>query len=244
MNLYIYSYNNYYNRQVKKAGDTLEDYAQYKHYGPVTGVYGFTPGDGVNTTQIIGTNAQTYDGKGNYLIVQDQQTGEINSRWFIIDVNRTRNGQWELTLHRDLIVDYYDVIVDSPMYVEKATLSERDPFIFNSEQLSLNQIKSGEYQIKDKSDCAWIVGYLSRNNEDYGPYNIDISSTLYNEQMTQSEWTTLVNKANGYTINNGYEFKFESKWSVVSTNFASAGAYTYHLNSDNIGKWTQSSQEF
>ena len=50
MNLYIYEYNNYYNRIFKKAGDNIVDYEQYLYYGPVTGVYGFTPGDGVNTT--------------------------------------------------------------------------------------------------------------------------------------------------------------------------------------------------
>ena len=122
MNLYIYSYNNYYNRQVKKAGDSVNDYADYLHYGPVQGVYGFTPGDGINTTQVIGANAQMYDGKGNYLIAEN--AGKIDSRWFIIDVDRDRAGQWTLTLHRDLIVDYYDIVVNSPVFVEKATLKK------------------------------------------------------------------------------------------------------------------------
>lgn len=163
MNLYIYSYNNYYNRQVKKAGDSVNDYADYLHYGPVQGVYGFTPGDGINTTQVIGSNAQMYDGKGNYLIAEN--AGEIDSRWFIVDVSRDRTGQWTLTLHRDLIVDYYDIVVNSPVFVEKATLNYNDPFIFNSENMSVNQIKTSETLLKDKSGCAWLVGYLDKNTE-------------------------------------------------------------------------------
>lgn len=163
MNLYIYSYNNYYNRQVKKAGDSVNDYADYLHYGPVQGVYGFTPGDGINTTQVIGSNAQMYDGKGNYLIAEN--AGEIDSRWFIVDVSRDRTGQWTLTLHRDLIVDYYDIVVNSPVFIEKATLNYNDPFIFNSENMSVNQIKTSETLLKDKSGCAWIVGYYDKNQE-------------------------------------------------------------------------------
>lgn len=179
MNLYIYSYNNYYNRQVKKAGDSIADYEQWLHYGPVVGVYGFTPGDGVNTTQVIGTSMNNYDGKGNYLIAHDPQTNEINSRWFIIDVNRTRAGQWELTLHRDLVVDYYDVIVDSPMFIEKATLAESDKFIYNNENMTFNQIKQTETALKDETGCAWIVGYMSSKPYDNGQGEQDrISSEI------------------------------------------------------------------
>lgn len=161
MNLYIYNYNNYYNRIVNKE-DSLQDYEQYLIYGPLTGVYGFTPGDGVNTTQLIGTNATMYDGSGDYLIVHNPQTNEIVSRWFIIDSNRTREGQWKLTLHRDLIVDFYDTVINSTCFIEKATLLQDNPLIFNSEQMSVNQIKTSETLIKDKSGCPWIVGYYSK----------------------------------------------------------------------------------
>lgn len=164
MNLYIYQYNNYYNRMHKKAGDSIVDYEDYLYYGPVTGVFGFTPGDGVNTTQIIGSSVQPYyDGAGDYLIAHDPATNKINSRWFIIDHNRTRDGQWHLTLHRDLLADFYDKIVDAPTYIEKATLNDEDPLIFNSEALSVNQIKTSQEQLKDATNCAWLVGYLAPN---------------------------------------------------------------------------------
>ena len=121
MNLYIYNYNNYYNRQLKKAGNNIEDYVDFLLYGPVQGVYGFTPGDGINTKQLIGSNAQMYDGKGDYLIAHNPDTNEI-LRWFIIDSNRTRDGQWSLTLRRDLIVDYYDKVLEADCFIEKANL--------------------------------------------------------------------------------------------------------------------------
>lgn len=170
MNLYIYSYNNYYNRRVKKAGDLISDYEEWLHYGPIQGVYGFTSGDGINTKQIIGSNESMYDGKGDYLIAYNPNTNTIDSRWFIIDVNRTRAGQWELTLHRDLVVDYYDLIVDSPMFIEKATLKENSPFIFNSENVQLNEIKKAEYLLENNLKTPWIVAYLSRKDGD-GNYN-------------------------------------------------------------------------
>ena len=161
MNLYIYSYNNYYNRIVKKAGDSISDYEEFLYYGPVQGVYGFTPGDGINTVQIIGSNIQIYDGKGDYLIVNNSVTGKIESRWFIISINRTRNGQWELQLRRDLIVDFYNDIIEADCFVEKATLSVDNPLIFNPENMSVNQIKTSETLLKDQSDCAWLVGYYA-----------------------------------------------------------------------------------
>ena len=164
MNLYIYEYNNYYNRIHKKAGDSIADYEDYLYYGPVTGVYGFTPGDGVNTTQIIGTSVQPYyDGKGDYLIAHDPNSNEIDSRWFIIDHKRTRDGQWHLTLRRDLIADFYADIIDAPMYIEKAILNDNDPLIYNNEQLSLNQIKTSQELLKDSTNCSWLVGYLAPN---------------------------------------------------------------------------------
>lgn len=185
MNLYIYNYNNYYNRIVKKE-DSLQDYEQYLIYGPLTGVYGFTPGDGVNTTQVIGSNATMYDGSGDYLIVHDPQTNEIVSRWFIIDSNRTREGQWKLTLHRDLIVDFYDTVINSTCFIEKATLLQDNPLIFNSEQMSVNQIKTSETLLKDKSKCPWIVGYYAKNTSIenlQGDVDVNNLDQIYNKKI-------------------------------------------------------------
>lgn len=204
MTIYVLSgFNNYYNRVIKKF-DTLNEYEPYFMHTQEN--FNFVPNDNVNTQVVLGSNVNLYDGTGDYLLVVND-LNEITSRWFIIESVRDRAGQYTLTLHRDLVADHYNELLDTPMYIEKATLSDSDPFIFNNENLSFNQIKSGEYQIKDESDCAWLIGYLSRSTEGteaYGPYNLSITSTLYNEQMTESEWQNLISEANRYTINNGF----------------------------------------
>ena len=88
----------------------------------------------------------------------------VVSRWFIVDNVRTRAGQWQLTLHRDVIADYYNIIKDSPAYIEKSNLHSDSPFIFNKEDFTVNQIKKNETLLKDKSGCPWIVGYYSRDS--------------------------------------------------------------------------------
>ena len=210
MNLYIYSYNNYYNRIVKKAGDRIDDYEPFLHYGPVQGVYGFTPGDGINTQQVIGTIAQSYDGKGDYLIAHNPQTNEIDSRWFIVNTNRTRNGQWELTLHRDLIVDYYDIVIDSPMFIEKATLLPNDDLIFNREGLTVNQIKSDETLLQDETKCAWLVGYVTRSSTAEGQTATPLSASIkYNLDLVPH-----------YIVNEESELPFND---YLNTQFSYAG---------------------
>lgn len=158
--VYILSgYNNYYNRIVKKE-NSLEDYQPYVSYTLTE--TNFVPNDNVNTEHVVGT--YDYDGTGDYVVVVDSNN-EIVSRWFIIESVRTRAGQYKLTLHRDLIVDHYDEVVNAPMFVEKATLPSDSPLVFNSEQMTFNQIKTSETLIKDKSNCPWIVGYYAKNAE-------------------------------------------------------------------------------
>lgn len=161
MNLYVLSYNNYYNRIVKKE-DSFQSYAPFVIYGPVQGVYGFTPGDGVNTVQVLGSNIQMYNGEGDYLLAVGENN-EIDSRWFIIDTKRERSGQWTLTLRRDLIVDFYDQVLESPMFIEKATLSDNDNLIYNNEDFSVNQIFTSQTLLKDQSGCGWFIGYYPTN---------------------------------------------------------------------------------
>ena len=229
MNLYIYSYNNYYNRIVKKEGNLITDYIDFLHYGPLQGVYGFTPGDGVNTKQIIGSNIAMYDGKGDYLIAHNPNTNEIDSRWFIIDVNRTRNGQWELTLHRDLVVDYYDLIIDSPMFIEKATLAANSPFIFNSENVQLNEIKKAEYLLENNLKTPWVVAYLSRYDGD-GNYNTFNGEFIYEnvsqeadyevESIDEYDFSKFLNTT--YTLGDEVSFVCNYVWDSDSLTYKSA----------------------
>ena len=158
MNIYLLNYNNYYNRICKKE-DTLTDYLNYQVGDTIQGV-NFNPNDGVNTELIVNTNQ-----RANYLLAVEDNI--INSRWFIIESTRLRNGQHRLMLRRDLIADNYNDIINAPCFIEKATVSNNDPAIYNKENMTFNQIKTSETELKDKTNCNWIVGYYSRyQNED------------------------------------------------------------------------------
>ena len=89
---------------------------------------------------------------------------KIASSWFIIDFDRTRKGQYKVSLKRDLIADNYDIIINSPAYIEKATIKNlNDPAIFNKEELLVNQIKKQEKLLKDKTNMAWLVAWINNN---------------------------------------------------------------------------------
>lgn len=169
-NLKIYSYNNYFNRKVLKE-------ANLASYG--TPVYtlnnsNFNPADGVNTSVVLGTI--DYLDNGNYLIVCDLENN-IVSRWFIIDTDRTRQGQFRVTLKRDVMVDFYDVITNSPCIINRAMLDENNPLIYNSEGFDFNQIKTREVLLQDDFRSRWIYLYMAKNAADknditvaYNPY--------------------------------------------------------------------------
>ena len=97
------------------------------------------------------------------IVVNDD--GLIDSRWFVIEATRTRAMQLELTLYRDVVVDFYTAVLLSPCFIEKALpKSIRDPALYNSENMSYNQIKQGEKLLYDETGCPWIVGYIPRDS--------------------------------------------------------------------------------
>ena len=157
-NIYVITYNNYYNRLVKRESTLsayLNDRLEYELLS-----CNFNPNDGVNTEHVLGTS--DYDGKGDYVVITNNNN-EIESRWFIIEAKRTRQGQWRMQLHRDVVVDYYDAILESKCFIEKGTIPDNDSAIFNRENITLNQIKSSEKLLFDKSNVPWIVGYYDRS---------------------------------------------------------------------------------
>lgn len=167
MTLYILNYNNYYNR-ILKVENTLEDYAQFINHQIPSG--NFNPNDGVNAQHVFGQANNPYDGTGDYLLVVNQDS-EIVSRWFIIDAIKQRNGQYSLTLRRDLFADYYTDIINADMFIEKANLAVDNPLLFNSEEMTFNQIKTkinpneDDVLLKDDSNCPWLVGYYSKGQQ-------------------------------------------------------------------------------
>lgn len=205
MTLYILEYNNYYNRIVKKE-DSLSAYLEYV-LGTYEGIINWNPNDGVNTTQVLNHPVD----EGDYLLVVDD-TNTIVSRWFIVESARLRNGQYQLTLVRDVMVDYYDDIINAPAFIEKATVVDiDDPAIYNSEDMTFNQIKQQEILLKDPTKCAWVVGYIPR---DSFPKGQDITVEIPSKGSADITVKGLSN----------YEY-----YQYVDKNVASLGSVTYRV---------------
>lgn len=165
MQLLLLHYNNYFNRIIKKE-NTIAAYkaadAAYKEASNIN----FNPGDGVNTSLVLGLgqNGSLFVGNEfDYLVAYELVNNDpvINSRWFIVEQDRQRAGQFELTLKRDVLADNYTDVVNSPIFLEKGFINDvNDPLLYNSESMNLNQIKQFEVPLKDETECGWVVGYI------------------------------------------------------------------------------------
>lgn len=164
----VYNYNNFFNRIVKTE-NTLSDYGT-----PVYSIANcnFDSGDNVYTSITLGNNQ--YNSDGNYVLVLDDEDNII-SKWFIIDQKRTRRGQYVANLKRDLLVEYYNNIINAPCFINKAMVPDNNPLIFNSEGNNYNQIKKQEILLKDKSETPWIVGYISKKDDSLITTNMNIA---------------------------------------------------------------------
>lgn len=168
MELRIYQYNNYYNR-ILKRGETLLDYPD--EIAKIESV-NFNPNDGITTTQVINYSGQAADYS---LVIDDNE--QIISRWFIIESKRVRDGQYMLSLYRDVLADFKSPILQAPCFIEKASLPISSPLIFNKENMSFNQIKKGEHLLKDDSRSAWITVYLAKEADTSIPTSFSVPQT-------------------------------------------------------------------
>ena len=165
MQLLLLHYNNYFNRIIKKE-NTIADYKAADEYYKEASNINFNPGDGVATSLVLGLgqNGSLFDGEEfDYLVAYEtvDNISNIKSRWFIIELDRQRAGQYELTLKRDVIADNYIDVVNSPIFLEKGFINDvNDPLLYNSESMSLNQIKQLEIPLMDETKSGWVVGYI------------------------------------------------------------------------------------
>lgn len=154
--LYLLTFNNYYNRLVK-GYETIAEYLDAASNYQVFPTMNWFASDGVATSQTINTLVKyNFD----YVLVVDELTNQIESRWFIVESIRNNGGQYLLSLIRDVVYDYYNVIISSPCFIEKATIPASNPLIYNQEDFTANQIKTSETLLRDRTQCAWLVGYL------------------------------------------------------------------------------------
>ena len=164
--IYILSgYQNYFNRQIKEPKELVAAYPQnlvsYYDTGNVTQVINFNPADGVIAHHTVGRPENPYDGSGDYFLWSEDGLN-VTSRWFIIESTRTRQGQYNVTLKRDVIADNYNKVLNSDCFIQKATVNDDSALIYNQEAITTNQIKTSETPLKDESKMAWIVGFVNR----------------------------------------------------------------------------------
>lgn len=161
MNLiYLKKFNNYYNRRVKFY-ENLQDYLDNSEDYFYNAAVDFNPNDGVSTVKTMNLDNPSF--LYDYLLVQDELSKSIISRWFVMEAKRERNGQYTIILRRDVIADNFNSIIKSPVFIHKAKLQADNPLIYNKENMLVNQIKKSETLLKDETDSAWIVGYLAPN---------------------------------------------------------------------------------
>ena len=164
--IYILSgYQNYFNRQIKEPKELVAAYPQnlisYYDIGNVTQVLNFNPSDGVITHHVVGRPENSYDGSGDYFLWTEDGVN-VTSRWFIIESTRIRQGQYNLTLKRDVIADNYNEVLNSDCFIQKATVDDDSALIYNQEPITTNQIKTKETLLIDESKMAWLVGFVNR----------------------------------------------------------------------------------
>ena len=166
MQLLLLHYNNYFNRIIKKK-ETIADYkAADTNYKEVSNI-NFNPGDGVATSIVLGLGQTGVIFDANeefdYLVAYETVNNEavIDSRWFILEQDRKRAGQYELTLKRDVLADNYNAVINSPIFLEKGFINDvNDPLLYNSESMKFNQIKQSETPLMDETKSGWVVGYI------------------------------------------------------------------------------------
>lgn len=180
MNLLVLKkFNNYFNRKIIKY-DSLDDYEDHSDSFTYLNDINFNPNDGVRTELVLGKGqlGAFFDfektDSPDYLVAyttevlhnpdeEDTYIHTIESRWFVTEAKRTRGGQYALQLKRDSISDNLNTLINCPAFIRKGTVRDDNPLVVNDEGVKVNQIKSSETLLKDGTNSAWIVGYLSKN---------------------------------------------------------------------------------
>lgn len=210
--IYLLKWNNYYNRQLKKLQTIdISSFPSDAILATVQNV-NFKWIDGVALDIVINYDAQ-FGTSPDYCLVDDDNSKSV---WFILEGNRLRNGQFKFSLYRDLLNTYYDDIIKAPCFIEKATLSSDNDLIFNSENMTYNQIKQWEKPILDESGFAWIIGYLapskstdlpitgsfSIQNDKNVTYNYDHTAWTYygDKTVLNNNWWISIYTTNGAPV--------------------------------------------
>lgn len=183
--VYLLQFNNYFNRTVKgESNYIISNYTSQGAtiVGQIANMSLWNPNDGVDTviTSNLGLTAVP-----DYCVVCDGVT--VLQRWFVIEAKRLHSQQYQLTLHRDVLADNYDSIINNPdTFIERGWCDNNDPAIYNQEPMTFNQVKQSQTLMYDKTVSPWIVGYIQAPQEDTtikyettsGLYQVTIPKTI------------------------------------------------------------------
>ena len=232
----LQGYNNYFNRQVK-IEDSLSDYTQDRESVTLQNI-NFNPNDSITTTQIINWDK---DWNPDYALILDENNNLV-SRWFVMEAIRTRGNQYQIQLKRDSIADYKPQIIESPVYIEKATLNSSDPLIYNSEGMQFNQIKKDEILLKDETQIPWLVGYTVQDNTRYPTTGTWDGFSKIDTLVTKNDIPTIIKNnfntnlkfANDIDSNASLKLKMQGRtsWNFLGINYYSLIKFNDIYNSN------------
>ena len=168
--------------------------------------------------------------------VYDATINSINSSWFVIDMERTRQGQYEVTLRRDILADYYDKIMNSPMTINRAIIEDTtNPLLYNSEGFSFNQIKKEEILLKDKYLTPWYVLYFKKDSPAKSVNNLSVTTANYDHEINTSIAQSIFGTGNTYHITDNMDFKIEYRVEAGGWYWAFwSDKYTVHIKPNSV----------
>lgn len=161
-NLYFLVYNNSYNQTFRRE-NSLADYLPYQ-VGQTIGTYLWNENDGVSASVTLNYEPTVPHNEPDYCVVTDED-GIILSRWFVTEMKRTRQGQYFVSLDRDVVADSAEILPLLKVKARRGLLPQTSSLILQKEDINVNQIKVKETLIKDNTGIPWIVGYVSQKSD-------------------------------------------------------------------------------
>lgn len=233
MNIYFLKYNNYFNRTFRRE-DSLINYLAYE-VGVTTDVKLFTPGDGVSTSVVVNIDLKAAGTSPDYALVQDDQ-GNIESHWFVMECRQLRRDQFRVELRRDLIVDSFDSLESCERFwCDRGLVEDNNNLVLQPENISVNRIKTKETLIKDSTGLAWLVGYIAQGTDatlkkisgltSYNRPNFTVDTLQdapYWENTSYNTHEAAPFKGSPYTFDVNFDFtwsKYEADYLIERTKF-------------------------